>query len=347
MESINRPELVKEHNLNLVRETLFRARQATRQQLSALTGISTVTLGSLLQQLVETGEAQERESAPPGSLRPGGLRPDGLRPDGLRPASGRPARVYAYNPRWRLGLLVFVVFEKGDSFFRNVVVDLYGETLWEERSPADFLDREATLAYFRRLLDRYGSIGSVGLGLPGVGFGEYLHRKWEPGRFSLEALQELERSTGIPFRLENDVNLAALGYARSHGVGPEETLVYLYLMKGSYGGSAVYLNGGLHLGKDRCAGEFVSVLGGTDWSQAEPGPELQEQLLATVLPYLTILAPHRLVIASDYLTGEHLRALEEKAAALLEGYCPQFLLTDHFPQHYQEGLKQFVLEGFL
>lgn len=329
MESINRPELVKEHNLNLVRKTLFQARQATRQQLSALTGISTVTLGSLLQQLVETGEAQERESAPS---------------DGLRSISGRPARVYAYNPRWRLGLLVFVVFEKGESFFRNVVVDLYGETVWEERSPAAFLDREATLAYFRRLLDRYGSIGSVGLGLPGVGFGEYLHRDWKLERFSLKALQELERSTGIPFRLENDVNLAALGYAKSHGVGPEETLVYLYLMKSSYGGSAIYLNGGLHLGKGRCAGEFVSVLGGTDWSQAGPGPGLQEQLLATVLPYLTILAPHRLVIASDYLTAEHLRALEEKAAALLEGCCPQFLLTDHFPQHYQEGLKQFVLE---
>ena len=59
MESINRPKLVKEHNLNLVRQQLYGAQCATRQQLSAMTGISNVTMGSLLNHLLETGEALE------------------------------------------------------------------------------------------------------------------------------------------------------------------------------------------------------------------------------------------------------------------------------------------------
>ena len=45
MQSINRPELVREHNLEILRRALFLSRRATRQQLSEQTGISTGTLG--------------------------------------------------------------------------------------------------------------------------------------------------------------------------------------------------------------------------------------------------------------------------------------------------------------
>ncbi len=326
MESINRPELVKEHNLNLVRKTLFQAKRATRQQLSALTGISTVTLGSLLQRLLETGEALETDS--------------------LQPISGRPARVYAYNALWRLGLLVSVLYEDGKHQFETTLTDLYGQIIWEERMPARRLDCDATLSFFDKLLHLRGQVGAISVGLPGVGFEDYLHKGHNVEYFSLDALRRLERYTDIPIRVENDVNLAALGYAKSHHVGPEETLIYLYLMNGSYGGSAIYLDGKLHLGKDRCAGEFISIFGGVDWSKVGPEPTegLMDKLVATVLPYLAILAPHRLVIASDYITQEDLNTLETRANILLEGHCPSFSLGKHFAENYREGLKQFVLE---
>lgn len=326
MESINRPELVKEHNLSLVRKTLFHAKQATRQQLSSLTGISTVTLGSLLQQLLETGEALETDS--------------------LQPASGRPARIYAYNALWRLGLMVSVLYENGTSCLQTALTDLYGQIIWEERMPTRCLDHNATLNFFDKLIHLQGKVDAVSVGLPGVGFEDYLHKGHNSEYFSLTALRELEQRLNIPIRVENDVNLAALGYARSHGVSPEETLVYLYLMKGSYGGSAIYLNGGIHLGKDRCAGEFISIFSGVNWSQMgmKPSENLIEKLLAAVLPYLAILAPHRLVIASDYITQDHLDVLEARANVLLEGRCPSFSLGTCFTEDYREGLKQFVLE---
>ncbi len=37
MQSINRPELVREHNLEILRRALFLSRRATRQQLSEQT----------------------------------------------------------------------------------------------------------------------------------------------------------------------------------------------------------------------------------------------------------------------------------------------------------------------
>lgn len=327
MESINRPELVKEHNLNLVREQLFKVRQATRQQLSELTGISNVTLGTLLQRLLETGEVIEAEK--------------------FQSTSGRPARVYYFNPRQRYGLLVSVSYEEGSYRFRAALTNLYGEVVWEETQPAACLDREATFRYFRRLLRIRKPVSAVSVGLPAVGFGEYLHKGRVPEYLSLEALEELERETGVPFLVENDVNLAAIGYVKRHGVGMGETLAYLFFMKGNYGGSAIYLDGKLHLGKGRFAGEFPPIPYGPDWSRMEPEPAgvLTDTLFTTLLPYLMILAPHRLVIASNYIREPHLDEIERRTVSLLgERQRPKFALTESFQQDYQEGLKQLVLE---
>ncbi len=327
MDSINRPELVKEHNLNLVREQLFRARQATRQQLCALTGISNVTMGTLLGRLVETGEALEVEK--------------------LQPTSGRPAKLYRYNSRLRRGLLVSVSLQNGENRLRALWVNLYGESVWEQSQPAGPMDRQATLEYFDRLLRLHGPVSAIAVGLPGVGFGKYLHGDSMGCRLSLEALNDLEREAGVPIRVENDVNLMAMGYTGKRRVGLSETLCYFYLMRGSYGGSAVYLDGKLHLGKGRFAGEFPPHPESPDWhlKADRPREEQDRALFRTVFPYLTVLAPHRVVIASDYLGESHLKTLEEQVAARLEeGWRPKFSLAEDCREDYREGLLRLVLD---
>jgi len=327
VESINKPELVKEHNLNLVREQLFKVRRATRQQLSALTGISNVTMGTLLRQLLETGEVMEAEK--------------------FQPTSGRPARIYYYNPRQRYGLLVSVGFESGGYRFHAALTNLYGEIVWEECLPAACLDQDATRRYFNRLLQIRKPVSAVSIGLPAVGFGEYLHKGNTPEYLSLEALGELERETNIPFHVENDVNLAAVGYVKCHRVGSGETLAYLFLMQGAYGGSAVYIDGKLHLGKGRFAGEFLPAPYGPNWSRMKPEPagQLTDALFTAILPYLTILAPHRLIIASDYIQKSHLDEMKRRTISLFgERQCPKFALTEDFRKDYREGLKQLVVE---
>ena len=326
MESINRPELIKEHNLNLVRQQLFKARFATRQQLSALTGISNVTMGSLINQLLETGEALETEKLPS--------------------AGGRPAAVYSYNARRAYALLLSVGFERSEYRFRSVLTDLYGNPVWEEERPTAFLDHRETLDYLRRLTQIKQPVGAVGIGLPGVGFGEYLRRSWHAEYLSLTALEDFRQKSGIPLRIENDVNLAAMGYAKRHHIEKEGGLAYLYLMKGIYGGSAIYIDGKLHLGKGRFAGELLPMPYGTDWSQmdAESPEALEEALFTTLLPYLTILAPHHVVIASDYIREEHLRHVERRMTDLLEAQnCPGFTLAEDFRQDYQKGLELLAL----
>ncbi len=326
MESINRPELVKEHNLNLVRQQLFSLRQATRQQLSAATGISNVTMGSLLSQLLETGEALETEK--------------------VQSAGGRPASVYSYNARREYALLLSVGFEKTEYRFRAVLIDLYGEVVWEEARTAVCLNYDETLSYLNRLLHIREPVGAIGIGLPGIGFGEYLYKE-RAEYLSLEALEALRRQTGLPIQVENDVNLAAMGYATRNGIGPEKTLAYLYLMRGTYGGSAIYLNGALHLGKGRFAGELLPPPYNSGWFCMEPENtvDLEEALFTTLLPYLTILAPHQLAVASDYIKEEQLKAVKVRLSSLAgPQHCPELSLAEDFRADYQKGLERMALE---
>lgn len=325
VESINRQKLVKEHNLNLVRQQLFEAQFATRQQLSALTGISNVTMGSLLARLLETHEALETE----------------------KPLSsgGRPAAVYSYNACREYALLLSVGFEESEYRFRSVLTDLYGRPVWEEKRPIACLDHRQTLEYLERLTRVKQPVGAVGIGLPGIGFGEYLQRGGRAEYLSLTALEEFRQKSGIPLQVENDVNLAAMGYATLHST--EGGLVYLYLMQGIYGGSAIYLDGKLHLGKGRFAGELLPVPYGTDWSRmkSEPAKALEDALFTTLLPYLTILAPYHVVIASDYIREEHLHSVERRLSDLLDARnCPKFSLAEDFRQDYQKGLEKLALE---
>ncbi len=327
MESINRPELVKEHNLNLVRQQLFALRQATRQQLSAATGISNVTMGTLLSQLLENNEALETEK--------------------VQSAGGRPASMYSYNARREYALLLSVGFEKTEYRFRAVLIDLYGEVVWEEGRPAVCLDYDETLAYMKRLLQIRTPVSAIGIGLPGIGFGEYLHKGKGAEYLSLEALESLREETKLPVQVENDVNLAAMGYAMRNGIGPKKTLAYLYLMRGTYGGSAIYLNGRLHLGKGRFAGEMLPPPYNSGWFRMEPENTavLEEALFTTLLPYLTILAPHHLAVASDYIKEEQLRAVEARLSALVgPQHCPEFSPAGEFGMDYQKGLERLALE---
>lgn len=326
MQSMNRPELVKEHNLNLVRQALFREREATRQQLSALTGISNVTMGGLLNQLLEDGEAL--------CLRQ------------VQPASGRPAQVFCYNARRKYGLLVYMEQNRNAHQLNAKLVDLFGETVWEESSPADGLSDEESAAYFQRLLTLYEPVASVGIGLPGIGFGEYFREDKCMRPLSLKAINSLTETAGLLVQTENDVNLAAMGYAWRRQIPAQETFAYIYLMQGSYGGSAVWVTGKLHLGKDRFAGEFPPHAYGANWSVAHELPcgALQEQLFTLVISYLTILAPHQIIFASDYLDNRDMAFLTQRTCELFgERHCPLFRLTEHFDEDYHIGLKRLTL----
>lgn len=327
MQGISRPELVREHNLEILRRALFLSRRATRQQLSEQTGISTVTLGVLLTELIQTGEAYEADPESSGM--------------------GRPVHVYCYNGDSCYGLSLRIQQEVPGIYLYVSILNRYGKVHFQEKRPFTHLDYRETCSCLHELLQLRQPIASVVVGLPGIGFHQYFHKDTFSQYLSLEALLELEQETGIPVLLENDINLAALGYQQEHNFPAEKTLAYFFLMKGRHAGSAISANGKIHQGKERFAGEVPNSLYGVDWTalNTEDEEEVCGALLKLLPFYISILAPHRVVIASNYITPKHLEKVKEGLAGMLGQYCcPEFELTEDFTGDYENGVRQTLLQ---
>ena len=241
----------------------------TRAEITAATGLSPPTVGSLSAALVKLGLLQELARGPS--------------------TGGRPPHAVQFNARF--GLVAGVVL--GEATTRLAVADLAGETLaaTEEATPRDdgperllawMSERIRTLLKDARV-PRERPLLAVAAGLPGAvdrqrgtvvglmpGF-----RSWE----GLPVGASLEHQLGSPLVLENDVNLAVLGeHWRGAALG-HDTCVFIFLGTGI--GAGILIGGELHRGHHSLAGEIAVMcmaseavaggLGGRGWLETLVG----------------------------------------------------------------------------
>ncbi|MEG1471790.1 MAG: hypothetical protein RSD76_05025, partial [Clostridia bacterium] len=105
-------QLVKQHNRNRIRELMRQKGSATKQQLSTLSGLSVVTLGTLMAELLETGEVLEGAT--------------------VSADFGRPATVYHFAADHAHVLVCCFLQHKGRDVLALSVADLQGKVLDQE-----------------------------------------------------------------------------------------------------------------------------------------------------------------------------------------------------------------------
>lgn len=96
--------LMKEINLNNVRQVMKRIKTATKPQLASLTKLSVVTVNSLVKELHELGELIEDLTVPSNG--------------------GRPAQTYRYNYNFSLALVMYLKDKEGQVLISATVVNL-------------------------------------------------------------------------------------------------------------------------------------------------------------------------------------------------------------------------------
>jgi glucokinase len=155
----------------------------------------------------------------------------------------------------------------GGSKVLAVVTDAAGEVQAEVRVPtvpgADGVvaSAERALTALAERLDRkVGDLGPVGVGVPGLvdpARGVLVHAvNLGVGGDGLDLADRLGRSTGLPVRVENDVNAAAFGAATCLGL-LDVDLAYLSIGTGLAAGFV--LSGRLRRGARAAAGEIGHV----------------------------------------------------------------------------------------
>lgn len=316
MSTTGNPNLLREVNTGLVWSALKAERTATKLRLAQLTGLSTVTVGAALDQMVADGEAAEAAMVPSNG--------------------GRPARSYRFHAGHRHGLALYI---RGETLFLRVA-DLYGVCVCREEERLSDRGVEGLLETVRRMLARYPTVGAIGLGLPGVEREGVITVSDCPSLTGAHLTERFSEMFGLPVSVENDVNLAVLGYCGRGSTGEDETVAYVYFPQDGGPGAGLSLGGRLCKGAHNGAGELRCLPPGVDWEDLDwdDFEKVCDVLAVVAESYACILDPERIVFHGPGLTEAHREAIIWNCEQALEtGFLPKLCLSRDFDGDYEAG----------
>jgi glucokinase len=225
----------------------------TRAEIGAKLQLSPASVSRIVRRLVDTGMVLELP--------------------GVTEGPGRNRSIIRFNHR--AGALIAV--DLGGTKCHSALVDLAGEILAEDFRPTRQQgDPAATLLAAvqelrERAKDRELPVRAVVIGIPAVidpDSGLVVsgpNVDWE----GYDLVGEIRSHVDEPFRVENDVTLAAIGQAwRGEG---DATAGFVTLSIGTGIGGAVFANGELLRGRHNAAGEFGFLMTSRDQLGAKPG----------------------------------------------------------------------------
>jgi predicted NBD/HSP70 family sugar kinase len=239
------PPNVRERNTHAVLETLREARPASRADLALHTGLSKPTVGAALRALESAGLVREYG-----------------RTTGRR---GPSASLYELVPEAALVLGIDV----GARYVRAVLADLDGRSLHEMTEQLTQPRAHAvleSLRAIRRGVEQWAErIELAVVGTPGIvdpASGRVSAAPNIEGWEGVLAERVIGDALGLPVRVDNDVNFAALGERTAGGGRDADSFAYLSI--GSGLGAGIVLHGRLHRGARGAAGEVGFLPVGAD-----------------------------------------------------------------------------------
>ena len=296
---------VRRHNERVVRQVLLERREATRQQLAQKTGLSAMTVGTLLAAMQERGEVEEKGSVPS--------------------EGGRPSVRYRYvGERHKVAAMRLYRLE-GRNQVRLTVYNLFGDPVYRDGEAMEELRPELLDRLLARTFERVPGIAGIALGLPGqvdggrvvfcdhpVLEGETIPRRWE-------SLYE------VPVRPANDIDAAMLGYVQ--GLAPEKSqglTAGFYFPQSFLPGMGLVLEGRPWPGHRGFVGEFHFLPPTVGWDSLdyEDRGAVEWAAARVVAEACVYVAPDRVVLYGDFFrfgAAERIRALVEERVRGLYG----------------------------
>ena len=232
---------LRQENIHKVRSCFYQGGTWTKNQLSCQTGISLAGTTNILQILENSEEIEFVGNA--------------------RSTGGRKSKLYQLREDYiHIGTIILShIFSqykiRANSF------NLGGHSVYEQIlvSPTGTLDEIYNVV--KKLITNDPLIQVLVLSFPGIigEQGEIIYSDFEHIN-QKNLLTSLSSLTTIPIVLENDVNVASLGYCSIH---PEfRTLALLYQLDTDFAGSDIIINKRLYRGRNGFAGEVGYLING-------------------------------------------------------------------------------------
>ncbi len=324
---------VRQCNVNLVKWFLLEHGGSTKPEIAQHTGISLMTVGKIVNEMVESGV----------------LRPEGPRDSAL----GRKAELYSVNPD--AGCAVSLRFVVEGIYL--VVSDELGGIRTERfcNLPAGYGFDEVRAAA-GRICAGLPTLKAVVAGFPASVADGQLHSGHLEQFRGMNVQQELDRIFGLPVRIGRDLNICTLGFMR-RGLDPVsavnpaiQDLVCFYFSRAGYGAGILSAGrvlkgfadfagevGRMPLPDNRYIRELLDA-GADDEVYLRNMVQLLGAVVCLVNPAVAVFSGDSI---RPRLMGELRRRLESRVHFLWEGQrsvCPDLVYEEDIWPSYRSGL---------
>jgi predicted NBD/HSP70 family sugar kinase len=314
--------VIKEVNINLVRKFLKENMRATKQQIAEATGLSTVTVGTILQNLINQNEAFEIE---PSSSN-----------------GGRRAHQFQYNADYALGLILFPYETQGSIVVHSAIINLIGECINENDIKVNNID----LSSFERIINdkfaSYPDIQAIGFGIAGAEYDGKIVVSDYKSLLGTSMVEHFSCKYQKPVIVENDVNAAVVGFSKRISIDDEDTVVYLYFPEHYPPGAGIFINGKLYKGKRNFAGEIAKIPIGIQWDESNLYNTLDsicKAITNLIISISCVINPDFVVLNGSFITSDHIADVSKRCMKELpESAVPEILQSEDFTQDYLGGL---------
>lgn len=317
--------IIKEININLVKELLKNKGQATKQEIAKESGLSFVTVGSALQYLLQKNEIFETKL--------------------VQSNGGRPAQQYCYNYDFAHGLIIYL-YEKSEKTFINIsTINLAGEILEEKEVETGNVNINTFDSIIKEALEKDELIKVVSFGHHGIELnGQIIISDYKPleGTSFSDYFSE---KYNIPIILENDVHSAVYSFSKRRAVS--ESLVYLHFPENQGPSAGILIAGKLFKGHYNLAGEFSKIPLDIEWSKElyKSAENTCKAVAKLIISISYILNPNTIILNGNDLKQEYIEKIIELCKLELPTkICPYIYLSENFMLDYKNGLITRALE---
>lgn len=217
------------------------------------------------------------------------------------------------------------------------IKNLWGESIekYEEEvkgSCIEYLQKNLS-----KLISEDAKISYIALSIPGVINAKDDILSCDIWEFENKNVHDILDQYEIPFIIENDVNLAVVGY---HTV--EESVVFLYQPGSMYSGCGIMLDGQLYRGSTLFAGE-VGYLNGCAFVEPEDFDAAQMTIIEQLTALICVLNPQKIVIQSSY-DLEKEKLIDALEANIQKIHIPEIEMTSDIELYISKGLMEAAVD---
>ncbi len=321
----DRLNIIKDINLNKVRSAIKKLGVATKPQLAEDTGLSVVTINSLVNTLIASGEILPHKTIPS---------------DG-----GRPAASFRYNSEYRLALMIYMHELHGQDQAYYCVVNLKGEVLEREQQSLSQVTVSSFDLNIERMLQKFPQIKAICFGIPGVEVDHKLMIIDYAGLRDQSLSGHIMERFQLPVMIENDINAAILGYCHINEIPKEQCVIGIYYPDKYPPGAGIYMKGDIYKGRDGLAGEIKYLPLGIVWEEFDYNPqEVEALIIKTLRAFSCMYNPDRIILYGESLPPDLINKVRDSCLTPVEELMlAEIVLSADLNHDFEAGIKQLAV----